>query len=75
MTSYAPDTMYVDMVNRYKHTFERFVGPTTTFISGNTLQINDYSKTDWEWTYFNVEEKKKRHEEIFPLEKRKNISN
>ena len=71
MTSNAPDTMYVDMVNRYEHTFERFVGPTTTFISGNTLQINDYSKTDWEWTYFNVEEKKKRHEEIFPLEKEK----
>ena len=71
MTSNAPDTMYVDVVNRYKRNFERFVGPTTTWVSGNTLQINDYSKTDWEWTYFNVEEKKKRHEEIFPLEREK----
>ena len=47
---------------------ERFIGPTKTLISGNILQLNDYSKLDWEWTLFNIEEKKKRHEEIFPKE-------
>ena len=71
MTSYAPDTMYVDMVARYKRDLERFVGPATTWVSGNTLQLNDYSKTDWEWTYFNPEEEKRRHKEAFPIEKEK----
>ena len=41
---------------------------TKTLISENTLQLKDYSKLDWEWTLFNVDEKKKRHEEVFPKE-------
>lgn len=68
MTSNAPDTQYVQLVENYKKTFERFIGPTKTFISGNTLQLKDYSKLDWEWTLFNIDEKKKRHEEVFPKE-------
>lgn len=68
MTSNAPDTKYVQMVEDYKNTFERFIGPTKTLISGNTLQLNDYSKLDWEWTMFDVEAKKKRHEDVFPKE-------
>lgn len=68
MTSNAPDTNYVALVENYKNTFERFIGPTKTLISGNTLQLNDYSKLDWEWTLFDIEAKKKRHEEIFPKE-------
>ena len=68
MTSNAPDTNYVNLVDNYKKTFERFIGPTKTLISGNTLQLNDYSKLDWEWTLFDIEEKKKRHEEVFPKE-------
>ena len=40
-------------------------------VSGNTLQIPDYSKTDWQWTLFDPEAKKKRHEEVFPQECRK----
>lgn len=49
-------------------TIERFIGPTKTLISGNTLQLNDYSKLDWAWTLFDIEAKKKRHEEVFPKE-------
>ena len=68
MTSNAPDTMFADLVEGYKQTLSRFVGPTRTFICGNTLQLRDYSKTDWEWTMFNPEDKQRRHEEVFPQE-------
>ena len=36
-----------------------------------TLQLKDYSKTDWPWTVFNPEGKQRRHEMIFPQECRK----
>ena len=68
MTSNAIETTYVKLVEEYKNMFEKFIGPTKTFISGNTLQLNDYSHLDWEWTKFNIEEKIKRHKEIFPKE-------
>ena len=48
----------------------RFVGPAEIFISGNTLQLKDYSKTDWPWTLFDPEEKKRRHETVFPEERK-----
>jgi NAD(P)H-dependent FMN reductase len=68
MTSNAPDTMYLDMVRNYQQTLSRFVGPAEVLISGNTLQLKDYSKTDWPWTIFDPEEKQKRHETVFPKE-------
>ena len=68
MTSNAPDTMYRDLLTRYENTFTRFVGPCKVFVSGNTLQLKDYSKTDWPWSIFDPEEKSKRHEEVFPKE-------
>ena len=68
MTSNADDTAYLDKMEGYKQTFDRFVGPTEFFVSGNTLQLADYSKTDWEWSMFDPEAKKKRHEEVFPKE-------
>jgi len=68
MTSGAPDTMYLDMVHNYQQTLSRFVGPAEVLISGNTLQLKDYSKTDWPWSLFNPEEKQKRHETVFPEE-------
>ena len=71
MTSNAPDTMYTGLVENYKNTLTRFVGPAETFVSGNTLQLKDYSKTDWPWTLFNPEEKKQRHETVFPEECKK----
>ena len=71
MTSNAPDTMYMDMLKNYQQVLSLFVGPTEIFVSGNTLQLKDYSKTDWKWTLFDPEEKQKRHEEVFPQECRK----
>ena len=71
MTSNAPDTMYSRLLGNYQQTLNRFVGPTEIFVSGNTLQLMDYSKTDWPWTMFDPEEKKRRHETVFPEECRK----
>ena len=71
MTSNAPDTMYTGLVENYKNTLTRFVGPAETFIAGNTLQLKDYSKTDWPWTMFNPQEKIQRHETVFPEECKK----
>ncbi len=68
MTSNAPDTMYRDLIQNYQQTLNRFVGPTETFVSGDTLQLNDYSKTDWPWTLFDTEAKQKRHTTVFPEE-------
>ena len=68
MTSNAPDTMYAGLVQNYQKTLSAFVGPTDTLISGNTLQLKDYSKTDWEWSMFDPEAKKQRHEAVFPEE-------
>lgn len=71
MTSNAPDTAYQGLVQNYQNTLSRFIGPTRTLLSGNTLQLKDYSKTDWEWTLFDVEAKQKRHETVFPEECKK----
>ena len=71
MTSNAPDTAYTYLVQNYQQTLSRFVGSTETLISGNTLQLKDYSKLDWEWSIFDPEEKKKRHETVFPEECKK----
>jgi hypothetical protein len=48
--------------------FDGFVGPCEIFVSGETLQLKDYSKTDWPW-FFNAEERYERHEKVFPKEK------
>ena len=71
MTSNAPDTMYRGLVENYRQTLSRFVGSTQTLIAGDTLQLKDYSKTDWPWTMFDPESKQKRREEVFPQELRK----
>lgn len=71
MTSNAPDTMYRGLLRDYRQTLNRFVGPTEVFVSGNTLQLKDYGKTDWEWTMFDPEAKMKRHENVFPKERQK----
>ena len=71
MTSNAPDTAYLDKLQNYQQTLDRFVGPARTFVSGNTLQLKDYSSTDWPWTMFDPEAKKTRHETVFPEEMKK----
>ena len=71
MTSNAPDTMYQKLLDGYQRTFNTFVGPTEVLVCGDTLQVADYSKLDWEWTMFDPEHKKLRHETIFPQERQK----
>lgn len=71
MTSNAPDNIYTGIVDNYKQTLCRFVGPTEALISGDTLQLDDYSKTDWEWSIFNPDAKRLRHETVFPQEMKK----
>lgn len=66
MTSNAPDDMYMGLVQNYQQVLSRFVGPTEIFVSGDTLQLKDYGKTDWPWTLFDPESKKLRHETVFP---------
>ncbi len=68
MTSNAPDNMYLDMLKNYQQVLSAFVGPTEIFVSGETLQLKDYSKTDWPWTLFDPEAKRKRYETVFPEE-------
>lgn len=68
MTSNAPDTAFTEMLKNYQQTLSFFVGPTEVLVSGNTLQLKDYSSTDWEWSMFDPEEKALRHEIVFPKE-------
>lgn len=68
MTSNAPDNAYLPLLENYKNVLSNFVGPTEIFVSGETLQLKDYSKTDWPW-FFNPEERYERHEKIFPKER------
>ena len=68
MTSNAPECMYAPLLNNYQQTLSRFVGPTQVFVSGDTLQLKDYSKTDWPWSMFDPAAKQQRHEMVFPQE-------
>ena len=74
MTGNAPEEYYTPegygkMVAGYQNTLSSFIGPTKVMICGDTLQVNDYSKYDW--TMFDPETKKARHETVFPEEKQK----
>lgn len=71
MTSNAPDYGYRGLLLNYQQTLNRFVGPTEVFVSGDTLQLKDYGKTDWEWSMFDPESKQRRHETVFPKECRR----
>jgi hypothetical protein len=63
--------MYSGLLSGYQQTLSRFVGPAEVLVSGDTLQLKDYSRTDWQWSMFDAEAKKKRHDEVFPQECRK----
>ena len=71
MTSNAPDIMYSNLLNEYQQTLNTFVGPTKVLVSGETLQLKDYSATDWPWTMFDPDARIKRHETVFPEECRR----
>lgn len=60
---------YDKMLEKYKNSLSSAVGPTEIMISGDTLQVDDYSKFDW--TMFDPNAKKERHEKVFPKEKEK----
>ena len=66
MTSNAPENMYMKMLDGYRNTLNNFIGPTQTMVSGETMQVKDYSK--FNWTFFNGEERVKRRETVFPKE-------
>ena len=70
MTSNAPDSAYLNLLQNYRRTLTGFVGPTEVLVSGDTLQLKDYSKTDWP-CFFDPEAKYRRHETVFPLEMEK----
>ncbi len=65
---YAP-LGYRKMLKGYQKSLDAFVGNTKVFISGNTLQVKDYSR--FNWTMFDPEDKKERHEKVFPEERKK----
>lgn len=60
---YYEETGYTKMLGNYVDNFNKFVGPTTLFVCGNTVQVSDYSR--FKWTMFSPEEKIKHHEETF----------
>ena len=66
MTSNAPENMYMKMLDGYRNTLNNFIGPTQVMVSGETMQVKDYSK--FNWTFFNGEERVKRRETVFPKE-------
>ena len=63
---------YDRMLENYKNTLGGMVGPTKVMVCGNTLQVNDYDK--YNWTMFDPEAKKARHEEVFSHELEKAFS-
>lgn len=56
-------TGYAALLAQYKGTMDTFVGPTEVLVCGDTLQVKDYSQ--YNWTMFDPESKKKRHDETF----------
>lgn len=74
MTSNMPEEGYrygasAEMIQNYQQGLSGSIGPTEVFISGNTLQVKDYSR--FNWTLFDPVQKQKRHDTIFPKEKEK----
>ena len=74
MTSNADEDFYdkigyTAMLERYKSSFENFIGPVKLITSGRTKQVNDYDR--YNWTMFNPDEVTKRHETVWPMEKAK----
>ncbi len=50
----------------YEGLLERFLGPTRTVISAETLQVRDYD--NYNMTMFDASERKNRHDTVFPLD-------
>ena len=74
MTSNASEDFYAqigydEMLKRYQGTLGTFIGPTRVLTSSDTLQVSDYSR--YNWTMFEPEHKKERHETVFPENRQK----
>lgn len=65
---YAP-LGYGKMMKRYKRGLEEAVGNTKTLIAGNTLQVKDYRRFDW--NIFDPKAKQEHHDKVFPEDKKK----
>lgn len=68
MTSNCGEEMYdaigyTKLLDDYKNTLSRFVGPTKVLACGNTLQVDDYSL--YNWTNFDPDAKKAHRDETF----------
>lgn len=63
---------YDKVLDNYKNTLDRMVGPTKIMISGDMLQVNDYER--YNWTMFDPDAKKERHAKVFPEDKKKAFS-
>jgi multimeric flavodoxin WrbA len=60
---------YTAKFRAYEELFSRLLGPAQTLLSTETWQTTDYGK--FGITMFNEQDRKKRREEIFPLDKQK----
>ncbi|MBR6701133.1 MAG: flavodoxin family protein [Firmicutes bacterium] len=59
-----PQRGYDKVLETYQNMLSNMVGPTKVLICGETLQVDDYSI--YNWTKYDPEVKKARHEEVFP---------
>ena len=66
---FYPNIGYDKMLERYQNMLGTFVGNTKLMISADTLQVHDYDM--YNWTMFDPEAKKQRHETVFPEGKKK----
>ena len=60
------ETGYPAKFKAYEALFSRILGPAQSLLCTETWQVSDYSK--YEMNRFNVAERKKRREEVFPLD-------
>lgn len=66
---FYPNIGYDKMLERYQSMLGTFVGNTKLMISADTLQVHDYDM--YNWTMFDPEAKKQRHEAVFHKEQEK----
>ena len=61
-----PEDFSLYVVNQSKYFMQRVFGHCETLLCTDTMQVRDYSKFYME--LYNGDEKKRRHEEVFPLD-------
>jgi len=71
MTSNVPEELYPHvgydrMLESYRSTLNKMVGPTKIMVCGDTLQVHDYEK--YGWTMFDQAAKQARRAQVFPGE-------